>query len=91
MSGEKAGQASHGQALGSLWATLTKFILTAQRHRKGGFLWNALSLLSAALKPESSRSDFYLCQSRDPERTETSPEIAGGPTADRGLDLLNHI
>ena len=53
----------------------------------GPTLWKTLGLHSAALKAESSRLDFYLCQGRVPERTKTSPKVAHGPTADGGLDL----
>lgn len=40
-----------------------------------GYLWKALSLLSAALKAESYGIDFYLCQEGGPERTETYPKV----------------
>lgn len=43
--------------------------------RMKGYLWKALSLLSAALKAESYGTDFYLCQEGGPERTETSPKV----------------
>lgn len=54
-----------------------------------GSLWKALSLLFAALKAESSRSDFYLCQGRGPERTKTSPKIAQGAHSRQGTGPSN--
>lgn len=87
---ERTGRASHGQSLGSLWAALTNRPSCPRVTGTEGSLWKVLSLPSTALKVKSSGSDFYLCQSRGPERTETFPKIARGPTRDRGLDPPAH-